>query len=272
MKKILSLLLIVACLMFSVCSLGISASAEDAYSGACGAGTSDALEWAFDAETGALTISGTGAMKDYSTEDSTRTPWYAYRDAIKSVSLPDGLTKIGSYAFRDCAKLTAVTIPSSVTFIGASAFENCGKLAEVVFNDAEGWYVKESAESSATALTGETLSDSKKAAEYLTDTYVGYEWEREEYHDIKGVSGIGFLIPFIITAVLIILVAVWSILFVIAIIAFPFVMISNRRKRKKAEQRQRELEEERRKAITVLKCVGVAALAVGVISLFRRRK
>lgn len=271
MKKILSLLLILSCLMLSVCSLGISASAEDAYSGACGADGSS-LEWAFDATTGALTVSGTGAMKDYSTEDTEQAPWYAYRNEIKSVFLPDGLTRIGSCAFRNCAELTSVTIPSSVTFIGASAFENCGKLAEVVFNDAEGWYVSESAESVVLPLYGEDLADGKIAAEYLTDTYVGYEWACVEYHDIKGVSGIGFLIPFIITAVLIILVAVWSILFIIAIIAFPFAMISNSRKRKKAEQRQRELEEERRKAITVLKCVGVAALAVGVISLFRRRK
>ena len=269
MKKILSLLLTLSCLMLSVCSLGISASAEDAYIGACGVDGSS-LEWAFDATTGALTISGTGAMKDYSTEDSTRAPWYAYRDEIKSVSLPDGLTKIGSYAFRDCAKLTAVTIPSSVTFIGASAFENCGKLAEVVFNDAEGWYVRESAESVALPLYAESIADGKIAAEYLTDTYVGYEWSMDYYgYDFPNkYSAFGI----VLLVVLLLCMIVWSIFALFALIALPFVILSGRRKNKKAKQRQRELEEERRKAITVLKCVGVAALAVGVISLFRRRK
>ncbi len=270
MRKILSLLLVLCCLTFSVCSLGISASAEDAYSGACGAGTSDALEWSFDAETGALMVSGTGAMADYATEDGEQAPWYGYRDEIQSVSLPDGLTKIGSYAFRDCANLTAVTIPSSVTFIGASAFLNCGKLTKVVFADADGWYVRESAESVAVPLPAETLADEKQAAECLTDACVGYEWSVDYYgydlHNKYSVLGI------VILVILLLCMIVWSVFALFALIALPFVILSGRRKAKKAKQRQQELEEQRRKALTVLGCVGAAALAVGVISLFRRRK
>ncbi len=270
MKKILSLLLVLTCLMFSVCSLGISASAENVNSGACGEGENDTLEWSFDPDTGKLTISGEGFMQDYSTEAGMQAPWYTYRDQIKSVSLSENLDSIGAYAFYNCVELTTVTIPAYVIEIGASAFGGCVKLTQVIFEDTYDWCVMESADSEMIYLSEEDLSDPQTAATYLTDTYSGYIWSYEP--DFRGVYGVGFLIPFIIAAVLIILVAVWSILFIIAIIAFPFVMISNRRKRKKAEQRQRELEEERRKAITALKCVGVAALAIGVISLFRRRK
>ena len=268
MKKILSLLLILSCLMLSVCSLGISASAEDAYSGACGAEGSS-LEWAFDAATGALTVSGTGAMADYGTEIEEQAPWYGYRDEIKSVSLPDGLTKIGSYAFRHCSKLSAITIPESVDEIGASAFGGCEKLTKVVFESTYDWYVMESAESEAMNLSEEDISNTATAATYLTDTYSGYIWSRE---DAPGVYGIGFLILFIIAAIVVLALLIWAILFYAAFFVLPFKILFGGRKRREEKRRQQEELEAQRKAITVLGYIGLASLAVGVISLFRRRK
>ena len=41
---------------------------------------------------------------------------------ITSVTIPDGVTSVGNYAFCDCQKLTQVTVPSSVTRIGTFAF------------------------------------------------------------------------------------------------------------------------------------------------------
>ena len=48
-------------------------------------------------------------------------------DKIKEVVIPDGVTKIGWFAFQKCASLTSVTIPSSVTGIGYSAFPTATK-------------------------------------------------------------------------------------------------------------------------------------------------
>lgn len=85
---------------------------------------------------------------------------------IKSVTIPEGITSIGEYAFygcktvtklsvantvesigryafRNCAGLTNVEIPSSVTEIGASAFENC---TAVTLRVAHGTYAHEYAE------------------------------------------------------------------------------------------------------------------------------
>ena len=44
---------------------------------------------------------------------------------LKSVTIPDSVTKIGQCAFRDCSSLTSVTIPDSVTKIGWGAFSHC---------------------------------------------------------------------------------------------------------------------------------------------------
>ena len=43
-------------------------------------------------------------------------------------TIPDGVTNIGGYAFRDCTRLTSVTIPASVTSIGNEAFLGCTSL------------------------------------------------------------------------------------------------------------------------------------------------
>ena len=56
-----------------------------------------------DPETGVLTISGEGAMEDYSVGGQ---PWYAYRVSIKKVVIEDGVTSIGNNAFCECKNLT----------------------------------------------------------------------------------------------------------------------------------------------------------------------
>ena len=75
---------------------------------------------------GTLTISGSGAMKNYD-YDSTL-PW---RKNITSVIINDGVTSIGSDAFWECSRLTSVTIPDSVTSIGNYAFYGCKGLTRV---------------------------------------------------------------------------------------------------------------------------------------------
>ena len=50
------------------------------------------------------------------------------RSTLQSVSLPETLTNIGSYAFYNCSGLTSITIPSSITSFGDSAFRDCNSL------------------------------------------------------------------------------------------------------------------------------------------------
>ena len=59
-------------------------------------------------------------------------------DKIKSVTVPNSVTFIGSYSFFNCSSLTSVTLPSGIESIGDSAFAQSGltsvKLPESALN------------------------------------------------------------------------------------------------------------------------------------------
>lgn len=121
MKKVLVLLALLA----AVCGLlAFSAAAESAAaSGICG----ENLTWTLDAA-GTLTVSGTGAMKDYNYEGA---PWYQSRDSIQAVVVENGVTSIGRMAFSGCSSLTGITLPEGVTTIGRMAFFGCSSLSSI---------------------------------------------------------------------------------------------------------------------------------------------
>lgn len=102
-------------LMATLCVPAVSA--DEVTSGDCGEG----LTWSF--AVGTLTISGSGAMTDY-TEQS-MAPWYPLRDQIYRLQLPEGLTHIGALAFYECANLSAVALPNAVQSVGMYAFASC---------------------------------------------------------------------------------------------------------------------------------------------------
>ena len=110
-------------------ALVASVSAIYAQSGTCGSN----LTWNLDAETGVLTISGTGAMDNYyyGRVGNKVSPWNDFTSVIKTVIINDGVTSIGEWAFRNCSSLTSVTIPNSVTSIGDSAFKGCSSLTSI---------------------------------------------------------------------------------------------------------------------------------------------
>ena len=50
---------------------------------------------------------------------------------IKTVTIGDGITSIGDYAFMGCTGMTELTLPNSVTSIEDSAFSDCSGLANI---------------------------------------------------------------------------------------------------------------------------------------------
>ena len=53
------------------------------------------------------------------------------RPYVISVTIPNSVTSIGSYAFQGCFSLTSIIIPNSVTSIGYAAFKGCSSLTSI---------------------------------------------------------------------------------------------------------------------------------------------
>ncbi len=80
-----------------------------------------------------------GTKKTYTSFDEfqfftgvTNIPAYMFEGwQIASIVLPESVSFIGSYAFRDCVKLTSVSIPNSVNHLFRNVFAGCSRLSSI---------------------------------------------------------------------------------------------------------------------------------------------
>ena len=86
--------------------------------GSCGENANYALTDNGDG-TYTLRITGSGALKDYSTDSA---PWTGYSDQIAKVTIGSGITKLTKGAFSGLTVLTSVDVPESVEEIAEGAF------------------------------------------------------------------------------------------------------------------------------------------------------
>lgn len=112
-----------------LCScLGVRAEKK---TGSCGTN----LTWTLDTETMALTISGTGTMKEF----ENLSPWDEYCESNstfpKSLTIEDGVTGISRYAFQYCQEVSDLYIPKSLTNISQGAFARSNFQSIIVAED-----------------------------------------------------------------------------------------------------------------------------------------
>ncbi len=69
----------------------------------------------------------------YNYNNETEVPWHTYRNALKGVTIEEGVTRICNYAFTDCKTIKEFVLPSTLNEIGTSAFQNCAALKTVTF-------------------------------------------------------------------------------------------------------------------------------------------
>ena len=78
----------------------------------------------YDSSTKTFTVSGTGAMKDYTYDAAA--PWASIKQEITKVVVENGVTNVGAYAFSYCRNLKTVELPDTLTEIGTYAFHATG--------------------------------------------------------------------------------------------------------------------------------------------------
>ena len=120
------------CLLFPV---GLSSCDGSDSAAVIFGGTTGKLTWTLT-EDGVLTITGEGPMPDYRDGGTSETPpWYPHVNRISSLTIGEGVTRIGDYAFMLCSFVTKVVIPESVTSMGDWAFSYCTGLQEAYIGD-----------------------------------------------------------------------------------------------------------------------------------------
>lgn len=122
---------------------GVITTQDD--SGTCG----DGVSWTLTGDTLAITYDGTGTgeMTDY--DDSRNAPWGSYLSSISTITVGEGVTKVGAYSFSMFPEgnTITVTLPSTLITIGNYAFmgthglhaivipDNVNYIGEVAFSD-----------------------------------------------------------------------------------------------------------------------------------------
>ena len=102
---------------------------DAALSAALGSGSIDGgLSWSLS-RSGALTISGSGKMSDFSSV-ANAAPWDKQKDKIQSAVIESGVQSISGGAFSGCTALEKVSISDTVAQIDLNAFGGCTALAE----------------------------------------------------------------------------------------------------------------------------------------------
>lgn len=126
-KIIISLISVMILFLIAV-SMGVYVYAEEneVKSGTCG----DNAAWTL--ENGTLTISGSGAMEDYSS--TSPVPWDSYRNTIQNIIIENGITNIGKNAFS-YSGIRTIDLPESIVNIGSFAFYYCHFLYQITIPD-----------------------------------------------------------------------------------------------------------------------------------------
>ncbi len=132
----------------------ITDPADKSFSGSCG----DGLYWHLESQQ-PLVISGTGAMYDYAADEPA--PWTKHRRSVKSVTIENGVTSIGSMAFADCTEMISIIIAKSVEYIASDAFDGCSDFYIVCDKDSYASHYAEENNIPSTVLNGDDTKDTK---------------------------------------------------------------------------------------------------------------
>ncbi len=113
-------------MLITMMGIGFGPKTEIAYAYSSGS-LGNGISWDLN-DNGLLTISGTGAIPNYSQGSS---PFTSMSSKIKAVNIYYSITSIGDYAFANCSQMTSVSCGGGIKTIGTGAFSNCWSLNSI---------------------------------------------------------------------------------------------------------------------------------------------
>ncbi|MBR6106920.1 MAG: leucine-rich repeat protein [Oscillospiraceae bacterium] len=138
MKRLLAAMLAV-CMTGGMMTVNGTAQTVTAEDTAVTSGSlTETMNWAFS--DGTLTVSGTGAMPDFTYRIQkiegaivryTTAPWFSLSEEIRRVEIGEGVTYVGAYAFFRCNAAEELVLADTVTSFGKSAFYQLKGITEV---------------------------------------------------------------------------------------------------------------------------------------------
>lgn len=144
LRKTISFFLVIALLFgqMPIPSGGITEVFAAGTSGIVASGTSGNITWKITEDTGVnwdlaqgtpykLTLTGSGEMEDYNTSP---VPWKDYKETITSISIANGITTIGIFAFDGCRCLQSVKFGTGLKTIKERAFSDNLSLTTLSLN------------------------------------------------------------------------------------------------------------------------------------------
>lgn len=105
---------------------------------------------------------------------------FAWCKKLMEFTVPDACQTIGAKAFEHCSNLEHVFISAGVNSIGIGAFLDCISLDKACFALRGSWFVD------GESVSQTLLSNDKKAARLLRETFVGMTWTYGETASKKG--------------------------------------------------------------------------------------
>lgn len=99
-------------------------------SGECGPN----LTYTYDFNSSTLTITGSGDMPTYTSDDS---PFQDVKYVLQHIKIEENVSSIGSHAFNDCKTLESLTIDGNLSSISSNAFNSCPLLKSVSYKGFE---------------------------------------------------------------------------------------------------------------------------------------
>ncbi|MBQ7322949.1 MAG: leucine-rich repeat protein [Clostridia bacterium] len=103
-----------------------------------------------------------------------------YQGAGRTVTIPEGVTAIDSYAFLGKTSVREVILPKTLKYIARYAFLHCDLIESILFLSPDDWWGKRKEDNQWVEVSPDHLKTGKQGRDALVELYFDYDFKREK--------------------------------------------------------------------------------------------